>query len=256
MSQVQVTAFGVQRKVLKKGTRSMIQRDLGIIIPTTQMSQENVGRLPVEGVAQKGRQFLVGEMADSAQNTLLDAPGIGPNLQHLLVMIGFHDEPVTSRQVFNHRRGEFSQIGDQSTAYALCRETKAYRFRGVMRDRKGFDLKVANGEGGVGAEAFPAVNILKSGYFFPGPFIHENRHLAPGQEPGNSADMVRVSVSEKNGIDSLVLKVGLVQTSLQTARAKTQVDQNAGLLGGDVRAIPTASTSQDGYFHGEVECIS
>ncbi len=80
MSQVQVAAFGVQRKVLKKGTRSMIQRDLGIIVATTQMGQENVGRLPVEGVAQKGRQFLVGEMADSAQNTLFDAPGIGSNL--------------------------------------------------------------------------------------------------------------------------------------------------------------------------------
>ena len=96
MSQVQVTAFGVQRQMLEKGTRSMIQRDLGIIVSTTQMSQEDVGRLPVEGVAQKGRQFLVGEVADSAQNTLLDAPGIGPNLQHLLVMIGFYDEPVTS----------------------------------------------------------------------------------------------------------------------------------------------------------------
>ncbi len=108
MSQVQVTAFGVQRKVLEKGTRSMIQRDLGIIVSTTQMSQENVGRLPVEGVAQKGRHFLVREMADSAQNTLLDAPGIGPNLQHLLIMIGFHDEPVTSRQIFNDRRGEFT----------------------------------------------------------------------------------------------------------------------------------------------------
>ena len=80
MSQVQVTALGVQRKVLEKGTRSMIQRDLGIIVPTTQMSQENVGRLPVEGVTQEGRQLLVGEMADSAQNTLLDAPGIGSNL--------------------------------------------------------------------------------------------------------------------------------------------------------------------------------
>ena len=54
MSQVQVTALGVQRKVLGKGTRSMIQRDLGIIISATQMSQENVGCLPVEGVAQKG----------------------------------------------------------------------------------------------------------------------------------------------------------------------------------------------------------
>lgn len=256
MSQVQVTALGVQRKVLEKGTRSMIQRDLGIIVSTTQMSQENVGRLPVEGVAQKGRQFLVGEMADSAQNTLLDAPGIGSNLQHLLVMIGFHDEPVTSRQVFNDRRGEFSQIGDKGSANALCRETKADRLRGVMRDRKGFDLKVANGEGGVGAEAFPAVNILKSGYFFPCPFIHENRHLASGQESRNSADMVRVSVSEKNGIDSLALKFSLVQTPHQTAPTKTQVDQNAGFLGGDVRAIPTASTSQDGYFHGEVECIS
>ncbi len=108
MSQVQVAALGVQRKVLGKGTRSMIQRDLGIIVSTTQMSQENMGRLPVEGVAQKGRQFLVGEMSDSAQNTLLDAPGIRPNLQHLLIMIGFHDEPVTSRQVFNDRRGEFT----------------------------------------------------------------------------------------------------------------------------------------------------
>ena len=125
-----------------------------------------------------------------------------------------------------------------------------------MRDRKGFDPKVANGEGAVGAEAFPAVNILKSGYFFPCPFIHENRHRVPGQEPRNSADMVRVSVSEKNGIDSLALKLGLVQPPLQTAPAKTQVDQNAGFLGGDVSAIPIASTSQDGYFHGEVECIS
>ena len=66
MSQVEVTALGVQRKVLGKGTRSMVQRDLGIIVFAAQMSQKDVGRLPVEGVDQKSRQFLVGEMSDSA----------------------------------------------------------------------------------------------------------------------------------------------------------------------------------------------
>ena len=76
MSQVQVTALTIQRKVLGKGTRSMIQRDLGIVVFATQMSQEDVGRFPVEGVDQKSRQLLVGEMSDSAQNPLLDAPGI------------------------------------------------------------------------------------------------------------------------------------------------------------------------------------
>jgi len=116
MSQVQVAALGVQRKVLGKGTRSMVQRDLGVIVSATQMSQEDMGRLPVEGVDQKGRQFLVGEMSDSAQNTLLDAPGVGSNFQHLLVMIGFHDEPVTPRKATDHRRCEFTQIGDKSSA--------------------------------------------------------------------------------------------------------------------------------------------
>ena len=256
MSQVQVAALGVQRKVLGKGTRSMVQRDLGVIVSATQMSQEDMGRLPVEGVDQKGRQFLVGEMSDSAQNTLLDAPGVGSNFQHLLVMIGFHDEPVTPRQVADHRRCEFTQIGDKSSANALCRETKADGLGGIMRDREGFDLKIAHRKRGVGAKAFPAVNTLKSGNFFPCSFIHENGHRVPGQESGDSADMIRVSVSDKHGIDSLALKLSLLQSPFQTASTETQVDQNARFLGGDVRAIPTASTSQDGYFHGEVECIS
>ena len=171
-------------------------------------------------------------------------------------MIGFHDEPVTPRKVFNHRRCEFTQIGDQSSANALCREAKADGLGGVMRDREGFDLKIAHTKRGVGAETFPAVNILKSGNFFPCSFIHENGHRVPGQESGNSADMIRVSVSEQHGIDLLALKLSLLQPPFQTTPTEAQVDQDARFLSGDVSAIPAASTSQDGYFHGEVECIS
>ncbi len=68
--------------------------------------------------------------------------------------------------------------------------------------------------------------------------------------------MIRVAMGEKNGVDLPILKPGLLKPPAQTAPAKTEIDQDAGVFRGNAGAITAASTPKDSYFHGGVECIS
>ncbi len=93
-----------------------------------------------------------------------------------------------------------------------------------MRDSEGFNLKITDRKRRAGPKAFPSVDLLELRNFLSGSFIHKDRHLVSGQKSGYTADMVTVSVGEKNRIDFCALQLSFLKPPFQTPRTKAQVD--------------------------------
>jgi hypothetical protein len=75
-------------------------------------------------------------MAQPPPDSLLERPGVGPADQHVVVVIGLHDENLASAQPLDDERGGVAQIGRDPDAYAL-------RFE---HERDGVDRVVGNRE--------------------------------------------------------------------------------------------------------------
>jgi hypothetical protein len=61
-----------------------------------------------------------------------------------------------------------------------------------MRNKKGFDLEISDGEGRPAVKTFPADNLLKTGCFVPSPLIHVNGNPTLRGKRKNTSNVISV----------------------------------------------------------------
>jgi len=112
------------------------------------------------GIGEEFADGVIGEMAGARENTLLDDPGIGADLEHVEIVIGFEDEAIGLAEMDSNVIREVAEIGADSDFGAVGAESEADGIGGVVRDGEGVDVDVANGEALAGLDGFDAAEAF------------------------------------------------------------------------------------------------
>ena len=91
---------------------------------------------------------VVGEMAMSAENALLEAPGpAAVVLQHFDVMVGFQQEDVGLADALDDQLGGVAQVGQESDIAGGCADQEGGGVIGIMRHGEGVHRQVTDLDG-------------------------------------------------------------------------------------------------------------
>src|SRR5579863_439427 len=98
-------------------------------------------------------------MAGAAHDALLDVPGIGADLQHFQIVIGFEDQEVGFAQVMLYQLGHVAEVGDDGDFFAVGAESVADGVGGIVRNGERGDFDIADYEFNSGADVFDALDF-------------------------------------------------------------------------------------------------
>jgi hypothetical protein len=126
------------------------------------MSEDEKARASVEafGIGEKFADGVIGKMTGAAEDALLDDPGIGADLEHVEIVIGFEDQAIDIAEMDFDEFGHVAEVGDDGELGAVGAEGEGDRVGGVMRNSEGVDVDVADGEALAGVNGFKAIEAL------------------------------------------------------------------------------------------------
>jgi hypothetical protein len=126
------------------------------------MSEDEIARAGVEafGIAEKFADGVIGKMTRAAEDALFDDPGIGADLEHVEVVIGFEDQAIDIAEMDFDELGHVAEVGDDGQFCAVGAEGKGDRVGGVVWNGEGVDIDVADGEALAGVNGFKAIEAL------------------------------------------------------------------------------------------------
>ena len=136
---------------------------IGIVVFLRNVGEDEIARNGVEavGVAKIFAYGVIRKMAGAAENALLDDPGIRADLEHVQIVIGFEDQAIGAAQMHFDQFGHVAEVGDDGHLCAIRTEGEADGVGGVMGNREGVDVNVADGEALAAVNGFHAAQTLR-----------------------------------------------------------------------------------------------
>src|SRR5271156_2217680 len=98
-------------------------------------------------------------MPGAAHHALLNVPGVGPDLQHFQIVIGFQDQEVGFAQVMLHQLGHVAEVGDDGDFFSVGAEGVADRVSSVVRNGECRDFDITDYEFNSGANVLHALDF-------------------------------------------------------------------------------------------------
>jgi len=157
---VECAAEGVFRWAAIEGFFGGYAGDFGVVVLFGEVREDNVACASIEDfrIGEKITDHGVGEVAGAAHHALFNVPGIGTDLEHFEIVIGFQDQEVGFAQVLFNELGKVAEIGDDGDFRAVGAESVADGIDRVVRDGEGIDLDVADLETLAGANVLEAID--------------------------------------------------------------------------------------------------
>lgn len=228
--------------------------EIGIVVGFGDVGEDKKSSATVEGFA-IGQVFaddVIGEVAGPAHDALFDVPGIGADLEHFEVVIGFEDEAVGVTQMEFYEFGEIAEIGDDGDFCAVGAKGVADRIGGVVRNGEGRNFDVADGEALARADMFDAVELFCGGFgqnandFRVGSFGEVSSGFPMSEKLRKSAGVVGVFVRNENAVDAFGGFFERGEAAKSFFAAKSGVDEEAGALCFKQCGIARTARGQDG----------
>src|SRR5581483_8376080 len=96
----------------------------------------------------------IGEVANPAEDALLDAPGVGPVLEHLEIVVGLKQQDIHVLERKLHILGDIAKVSGDGHAdgFAGSVEDKSAGVSSIVGNREGADFEVADAEAAAGLE--------------------------------------------------------------------------------------------------------
>src|SRR5260370_8007759 len=86
------------------------------------------------GIDEKFTDGVIGKVAGAGKDPLLDDPGIGPDLEHVEVVIGFEDEAIGLAEMDSHVVWQVAKIRADGNFCALGAEGESNRAAPTLRN--------------------------------------------------------------------------------------------------------------------------
>ena len=204
------------------------------------------------GVGEKFAYRVIGKMAGAGEDALFDDPGIGANLEHIEIVIGFEDEAIGLTKMDAHVIGEVAEIGADGDFCAVGAEGEGDRIGSIVRDSEGVDINVADGEALACLDGFDAAKASAEGIGedalqgVHGGFGDIERSFPKAEDLGEAVAMVGVFVSDQDGVEAIDFATDGGEAGKGFAFAEASVDENAGGLGFEQGEIARTAGREDG----------
>ena len=230
--------------------------DVGRVVLLGEVREDEMARAAVEdfGIGEEVADDAIRKMPRAAHHALLDVPGIRADLEHVEIVIRFEDQEIGFAQVMLHKLRHVAEVGNDGDFGAIGAKGKADGIGGIVGDREGIDLDVADLEalgrrgcirrarfglygwvfGIFGGEHLKDVAMRGLGEVCgAAPFA---RHLA------KSDGMVGVLVGNKDCVDAFGAGAAQrVKAALHFLAADSSVDEKSRRLGFEQRGVARAS---------------
>jgi len=257
---VQRAAEGEFRRAAAQRFFGRNARHIGIVILLGEMRENEMLRAAVEDL-RIGEEFAddgVRKMSRAAHDALLDVPRVGPDFEHLEIVIRFENQEIRVAQMMLHEFGQIAEVRDDGYFRAVRAKGVADGIGRVMRNREGRDFDIADFELHARADVLDA---------FDGGFFHRlagffGEHLQDfavgrlgeirGASPfalhlAQTATVVGVLVGDEDGVDAF--RAGAAERfepPHHFLSAVACVNQESGAPGFEQCGIARASRRQNG----------
>ena len=183
--------------------------EMGVVVFLRKMREDEITCAGVEafGVGKIFADGVIGKMAGTAENALLDDPGIGADLEHVEIVIGFEDQAIDVAQMDFDERRQVAEVGDDGQLGAVGAECECDRIGGVMRNSEGVDVDIPDGEALARVDGFEATEALAERvrknliHRVHGGFCDVKRGFPQSEHLRQSAAVVRVLVRNEDAVE-------------------------------------------------------
>jgi hypothetical protein len=201
-----------------------------------------------------GRGRRVRKMAVARLDPLLHRPGaMRIVLQKFLVMVRFDHEGMHVAQALDHHLGGVTEIGDEPKRARTGMKGVSDRIDRIVRDRKGLDMNIADGEIRSRSKQ-PPVPVTGQGAAadrFGRERVAVDRDLKFAAEHFETTNVIAVLVGQEHAIELSRRDSTLFQAQDELARAQSAVDQEPAMTGRDERAVAGAAAAEHGQREHE-----
>src|SRR5262244_224286 len=103
-------------------------------------------------------------MAGAGEDALLDDPGIGADLEHVEIVIGFKNETIGLAKMDFDKLGHVAEIGADGDFGAVRAKREAERIGSVVGNGEGVHVNIADGKTLPGLDGFDAAKTLAESF--------------------------------------------------------------------------------------------
>lgn len=218
-----------------------------------EVCEEDVGEGISGDIEEEVSGEVIGEVAHTAGDSLFEVPGAAGHLEHILVVVGFEDEGTATLEVVSDEFGGHTEVGTDTEAGVGGFDDIADGGAGVVGEWESEDLEGADREGGTFGEGGPGEGAVGVVQGLDGSEVGEEADIGELLMEGtDAADVVGMFVGEANGGDIIWVEAGGVHTAEEVTFWEAVIDEDGGMIGGDVDCVTAAAGSQYAEFkHGE-----
>ncbi len=229
-----------------------IVREFRAIAFTAQMGEIKVAKVCGHDLSRGLGGGFVGEMAMSAEDALLQAPGTAwAFLQHLHIVIGLQHQHVRGAGAFNHQLRHVPEISDESDVNGRGVNEKSNGVLRVVWNGKGVHDQVTDFEAGAGFKQVAVEfglqlkfkRLLRSA-------VAINRNVQFLRNTGEPVNVVAVLVSDEDGGEVFRRASDTGEALPDLARTEPGVHQNAGFISLQIGAVTGRTAAENGEFDG------
>jgi hypothetical protein len=188
-------------------------------------------------IGEKFADSVIGEMAGAGENALLDNPGIGADLEHVQIVIGFEDEAIGLAKMDSYVIWEVAEIGADRDFGAVGTEGESDGVGGVVGNRECVDVDVADRETLAGLDGLDASEALAECVGqdalerVHGGLGDVERRFPESEDLREAVTVVRVFMSDENGIEMINVALDGGEAGESFALSKAGVNEDAGAFG-------------------------
>src|SRR5260370_874186 len=185
------------------------------------------------GIDEKFTDGVIGKVAGAGKDALLDDPGIGPDLEHVEVVIGFEDEAIGLAEMDSHVVWQVAKIRANGNFCAVGAEGESDRVGRVVRNGERVDVDIADGEALAGLNGLNATKALAEGVGkyalegFHGGLGDVERRFPEAEDLRQAVAVVGVFVGDKDRVEAIKVALDGSEAGESFALSKTGVNEDA-----------------------------
>jgi hypothetical protein len=185
--------------------------EIGIVVLLGDVGEDEVADTGIEafGIGEEFADGVIGEVAGAGEDALLDNPGIGSDLEHIEVVIGFEDEAIGLAEVDSYMIREVTEIGADGDFGAVGAEGESDGVGGVMRDCECVNVDIADRETLARLDGLDATEALAEGVGqdalerLHGGFCDVERCFPESEDLREAVAVVGVFVGDKDRVETI-----------------------------------------------------
>ena len=186
------------------------------------------------GIGEKFADGMIGEMAGAGKDALLDDPGIGPDLEHVEVVIGFEDEAIGLAEMDSHVVWQVAKIRADGNFCAVGAEGESDRVGRIVRNGERVHVDIADGEALAGLNGLNATEALAKGVGkdalerFHGGLSDVERRFPEAEDLREAVAVIGVFVGDEDCVEAINVALDGGEAGEGFTLSEAGVDEDAG----------------------------